>query len=75
MLKVIVGKMAVGYSLIITDTELIRKLSYDYVKNIEKNNIIMFVDEVKKGLLFQEGEEWKKSRQIISNLFHFEKLK
>jgi cytochrome P450 len=35
----------------------------------------VFVDEVAKGLIYSEGNTWKKSRAIISNLFHFEMLR
>ena len=35
----------------------------------------MFEGGLEKGLLFSRGEHWKKSRGIISNLFHFGLLK
>jgi cytochrome P450 len=34
-----------------------------------------YIDAIEKGLIFSEGETWRKSRNILSNLFHFEMLR
>jgi cytochrome P450 len=35
---------------------------------------VVYSDAIDRGLIFSEGEIWKKSRSIISNMFHFEML-
>lgn len=61
--------------ILVCDPELIRHITTDFSKNIVKWNLIMFEGGLEKGLLFSHGEHWKKSRGIISNLFHFGLLK
>jgi cytochrome P450 len=36
---------------------------------------MIYGEELQKGLVFSEGEVWKKSRSIMSGLFHFDMLK
>jgi cytochrome P450 len=35
----------------------------------------VFSDAISRGLVFSEGDIWKKSRSILSSLFHFEMLR
>lgn len=58
----------------VVDPEYIRKLSFDHVGSINKRNFLIFIDEIKYGLIFSEGELWKQSRKLLSNLFHFNVL-
>lgn len=38
----------------------------------------MFIDNiirvVGKGIIFAEGQQWKKNRNVLSGVFHFEQL-
>ena len=50
---------------------MVRRMATEFNKRLPKKKFLIFCNEVEKGLIFSEGEEWKKSRSIISNLFHF----
>ena len=63
------------HAFVIVDPVMMKKLTTDHVKKIPKRGFLIFRNEVEKGLFFSEGEQWKQSRNIISNLFHFEMIK
>lgn len=73
--KIIVTSLLQSVFILVCDPELIRKITHEYSRNHQKRKFLMFADQLEKGLIFSEGETWKKSRAIISNLFHFEMLK
>ena len=60
----------------VCDPEMIKQVAHEYSRNyIEKFKRTIFADSVAKGLLLARGDAWKKSRTIMSNLFHFDILK
>lgn len=71
MLKVIILKLNSGTSTCVVDPEMIKKMTNDYYKLLPKSFYMIFANEVDKGLFFSNGETWKNSRAILSNLFHF----
>lgn len=73
--KIIITSSLQIVNVIVCDPEMIRKISHEYARNVQKPKLLTFIDELVKGLIFAEGDEWKKSRGIISNLFHFEMLR
>ena len=73
-MKIIVVSVLQITSYLVCDLEMVRKISQEYVRNVEKQLNVVFVDAI-KGLIFTDGSDWKKSRGIISGLFHFEMLK
>ena len=63
------------YSFIyVLDTDMIRSLSNEHIHSMTKKPF-MFFKHMEKGLLFSKEIAWKKSRAILSNLFHFDVLK
>lgn len=74
-IKIIIVVMASMTYLFICDPDIIKKLSFEQTKNVEKRKFMIFGLEIEKGLVLSEGEVWKKSRAIMSSLFHFEMLK
>lgn len=73
--KIIVTSVIQSVLYVVCDPEMIRKIANEHSRNVEKRKLMVFVDGLVNGLIFAEGDMWKKSRGIISNLFHFEMLK
>jgi len=61
--------------LLVCDPELIKQVLQEYPRHTEKLRRFIFLDSMEKGLLGSEGDVWKKSRAIMSNLFHFDMLR
>jgi cytochrome P450 len=74
-IKLIVTALFESVYTIVCDPEMIRKITNEYSKNNVKRKFIVYSDAIERGLVFSEGETWKKSRSILSNLFHFEMLR
>lgn len=74
-IKIIVTSSIEAVTYIVCDPEMIRKLTHEHNRNVGKSKVIIFFDGIEKGLSFAEGDAWKRSRAIISNIFHFELLK
>lgn len=58
-IKVIVCGIITGISIIVCDSQIIRKVFHEYNKYVEKKSIAIFAEEMSKGLFFQRGAEWK----------------
>lgn len=73
--KLIVVSLLQTVYVLVCDAELIRKLTTEFSRFTPKWTMLIFGEATEKGLLFSHGETWRKSRSIISNLFHFGELK
>lgn len=71
MLKIMIIKLSIGYQLLVLDAEMIKKMSNEFHKHLVKPNFMIFSNEIDQGLVFSEKELWRKSRTVISELFHF----
>ena len=60
---------------LVCDPDLIKQVLQEYPRHTEKLRRFIFLDSMEKGLLGSEGDAWKKSRAIMSNLFHFDMLR
>ena len=72
----IVGNMFGSLAIIPVNLEMLKDF-YNNLKKLPKNPFISEVFMVflnGGGILFTEGEEWKRKRKIISSVFHFDFL-
>ncbi|KAL4500541.1 hypothetical protein ABPG72_002965 [Tetrahymena utriculariae] len=67
----------IGYNNIhIVDAQLAKDITLNNLQNIKKDMGMQFGDLLfKQGIIFSEGEKWKKQRQILSHSFSFDVLK
>ncbi|KAL4468670.1 hypothetical protein ABPG74_005173 [Tetrahymena malaccensis] len=67
----------IGYNNIhIVDAQLAKDITLNNLQNIKKGFSMQFGDLLfEQGIIFSEGEKWKKQRQILSHSFSFDVLK
>ena len=73
--KMVYVKMLGLTILCVVDPEIFKTISSSAnIHNFDRKAMIPFISIFSKGLMFLSGKEWKKSRLILCDLFHFDKL-
>ncbi|CAD8071021.1 unnamed protein product [Paramecium primaurelia] len=72
--KVILSNLIYKPCIVLTGSEYIRDSFLEH-HNFEKMNPFQIKSYMQKGLVFSEGDRWKRQRNFLGSAFTFEKLK
>jgi cytochrome P450 len=73
--RLIITAVMQSVYIVVCDTDIIGKVIHEFSGNMIKWSFMIFQKELDESLLFSDGKIWKKSRTILSNLFHFGMLR